>query len=139
VWITAEHPYVKFEAPPGWNRKLSGDWGTFTSPNGKAVFAFTTFDRPGESTVKLGKAAAVLGVTDVAWGSQQAGDIGPNHFPAKMGEGSCNFEGPGGYIWYATVNPGGQDQILLIYTVSSRGTKAEKDAALVSIRTLQRR
>jgi hypothetical protein len=139
VWITSEHPYVKFLAPPGWNRTLSGDWGTFRAPSGKAVFAFTTFDRPGESTVKLGKAASVLGVTDVAWGSAQSGDIGPNKFPAKMGEGSCNFEGPGGYIWYATVNPGGSDQILLIYTVSARGTKAERDAALVSIKSLQRR
>ncbi len=139
VWITSDHPYVKFQAPPGWSRSLSGEWGTFRAPSGKAVFAFTSFDRPGESTVKLGKAAGILGVNDVSWGSPTSGDIGPNKFPAKMGEGTCNFEGPGGYIWYATVNPGGADQILLIYTVSRAGTKAERDAALVAIKSLQRR
>ena len=78
-------------------------------------------------------------MNDVSWGSPTSGDIGPNKFPAKMGEGTCNFEGPGGYIWYATVNPGGADQILLIYTVSRAGTKAERDAALVAIKSLQRR
>lgn len=139
VWITAEHPYVKFQAPPGWTRKLTGDWGTFSSPNGKAVFAFTTFDRPNESTVKLGRAAGVLGVADVSWGTPTVGTLGPNAFTAHMAEGSCNYDGPGGYIWYATVNPGGSDQILLIYTVGARGTKAERDAALVSIKSLQRR
>ena len=32
-----------------------------------AVFAFTTFSQPGESTVRLGKAAGVLGVGEVDW------------------------------------------------------------------------
>ena len=49
-----------------------------------------------------------------------------------MGEGTCNFKGPRGYIWYATVNSGTTDQMLLIYTVSARGTKADKDAVLAS-------
>lgn len=138
-WITAEHPYVKFIAPPGWNKTINGDWGTFKSPNGAAVFAFTTFTQPGESTVRLGQAAGVLGVGEVDWRSPKYGTVGKDGFPARMGEGSCNFRGPGGYIWYATVNTGTSDQILLIYTVSARGTQEDKDAALTAIKSLQRR
>jgi hypothetical protein len=138
-WITSEHPYVKFIAPPGWAKELKGDWGMFKSPNGAAEFAFTTFTQPGESTVRLGQAAGVLGVSDVDWRSPKYGNVGKDGFAARMGEGTCNFRGPGGYIWYATVNTGTSDQILLIYTVSARGTAADKDAALTAIKSLQRR
>ncbi|EYF03474.1 Hypothetical protein CAP_5458 [Chondromyces apiculatus DSM 436] len=139
VWITSDHPYVKFIAPPGWTRSLKGDWGVFRAPDGQAVFAFTTFDQPGESTARLSKAAWALGVTDIGWGSPAGGTIGKEGFKARMGEGSCNFNGPGGYIWYATVNAGSSDQILLIYTVSARGDKTHKDAALTAVHSLQRR
>ncbi len=138
-WINSEHPYVKFIAPLGWTKSLTGEWGMFKSPNGAAEFAFTTFTQPGESTVRLGQAAGVLGVTDVDWRSPKTGTVGRDGFAARMGEGTCNFRGPGGYIWYATVNSGTSDQILLIYTVSSRGTQADKDAVLKTINSLQRR
>ena len=58
-WITSERPYVKFLAPPGWNKNIKGDWGVFKSPDGAAVFAFTTFNQPGESTTRLVGAASV--------------------------------------------------------------------------------
>ena len=138
-WITSEHPYVKFIAPPGWTKSLNGDWGTFKSPDGAAVLAFTTFTQPGESTVRLGQATGVLGVGEVDWRTPKYDTVGRDGFPARMGEGSCNFRGPGGYIWYATVNTGTSDQILLIYTVSARGTQSDKDAALATIKSLQRR
>ncbi len=139
TWITSERPYVKFLAPPGWTQHLKGDWGVFTSQDGAAVFAFTTFNQPGESTARLGKAAWVLGVDDVRWGSPSSGTIGTDGFKARMGEGSCRFQGPDGYIWYATVDPGGADQILLIYTVSAKGGAVHKEAVLKSIRSLTRR
>lgn len=139
TWITSERPRVQFLAPPGWTKSLDGDWGVFRAPDREAVFAFTTFNRPGESTARLGSAAGALGVSDVSWGSPAFGKVGQENFPARMGEGTCNFGGPNGYIWYATVDSGSSDQILLIYTVSSRGNKGHKDAALASIRSLQRR
>jgi hypothetical protein len=120
-WITSERPFVKFLAPPGWTKNLKGDWGVFTSSDGAAVFAFTTFNQPGESTSRLGKAAWVLGVENIQWGSPSGGTVGADNFKARMGEGSCRFNGPGGYIWYATVDSGTSDQILLIYTVSAAG------------------
>ena len=138
-WITSERPHVKFEAPVGWTKDLRGDWGVFKSPDGNAVFAFTTFNHPGESTVRLGAAASVLGVTGVDWKSPVHGTIGHDNFAARMAEGTCNFHGPGGYMWYATVDSGTSDQMLLIYTVSSNGTKADKDAVAASIHSLQKR
>ncbi|MCK6589240.1 MAG: hypothetical protein HUU21_20260 [Polyangiaceae bacterium] len=139
TWITAERPFVKFLAPPGWTQDLKGDWGVFTSKDGAAVFAFTTFNQPGESTARLGKAAWVLGVDGIQWGVPKSTVVGSDNFKARMGEGTCRFNGPGGYIWYATVDPGGSDQILLIYTVSAMGGQTHKDAVLTAIRSLQRR
>jgi hypothetical protein len=139
TWITSERPFVKFLSPPGWRKDLKGDWGVFTSTDGAAVFAFTTFNQPGESTARLSKAAWVLGVDGIQWGSPTGGTVGSDNFKARMGEGTCRFNGPGGYIWYATVDSGTSDQILLIYTVSASGSKAHKDAVLTSIRSLQRR
>lgn len=138
-WITSERPFVKFLAPPGWNKDLKGDWGVFTSKDGAAVFAFTTFNQPNESTARLGKAAWVLGVDDIQWGVAKGATVGQDNFKARMGEGTCRFNGPGGYIWYATVDPGTSDQILLIYTVSAAGGEQHKNAVLATIRSLQRR
>jgi len=140
-WITAERPYVKFLTPPGWSTKITNDkeWGIFRSPSQDAVLAFTTFTRPGESTKRLGKAASVLGVADILWGATRAGSVGRDHFDAHVGDGSCNFEGPGGYIWYATVNTGSADQILLIFTVSPNAPKSRRAEAQAAIDSLQRR
>jgi len=138
-WITSERPFVKFLQPPGWVKNIKGDWGIFKAPDNDAVFAFTTFNQPNESTERLGNAAWALGVSDINWGSAKFGTVGRDNFKARMGEGTCNFQGPGGYIWYATVDSGTADQILLIYAVSARGDKNDKEAALTSIRSLQRR
>jgi hypothetical protein len=140
-WITAERPYVKFLAPPGWSTHITNDkeWGIFKSPKKDAVLTFTTFNRPGESTVRLGKAAGVLGVTDINWNSPRVGTVGKDRFDAHVGDGTCNFEGPGGYVWYATVNTGSSDQILLIFATSSNAPKARRQEAQAAIDSLQRR
>jgi hypothetical protein len=139
AWITVDHPYVKFIAPPGWTQVIKDDWGVFKSPDGQAVYAFTTFNRPGQSTVKLGAAANVMGLGEVNWTSSGYTSVGKESFAAHYGEGQCNFHGPNGYIWYATVDPGGADQILLIYTVSTAGNQTHKDAVIAAMKSLQRR
>jgi hypothetical protein len=138
-WITNDRPYVKFIAPPGWEKNIKGDWGVFKSADGAAVFAFTTFTQPGESTARLGKAAWVLGVDSIEWRSPTWGLVGKDRFKARMAEGSCNFNGPNGYIWYATVDSGTSAQMLLIYTVSALGRKEHKDAVVTSVDSLQNR
>jgi hypothetical protein len=140
-WITAERPFIKFLAPPGWTTKITDnkEWGIFRSPKNDAVLTFTTFSRPGESTVRLGKAAGVLGVTDINWNAPRWGTVGKDKFDAHVGDGTCNFEGPGAYIWYATVNTGSTDQILLIFAVSPNAPKARRAEAQGAIDSLQRR
>lgn len=140
-WITAKRPYVKFRAPAGWSTQITSDkeWGIFKSPTHDAVFAFTTFNQPGESTARLGRATGVLGVTDVDWRNPRYGTVGRDHFSARIGDGSCNFHGPGGYIWYATVDAGSSDQILLIFTVSARAPSNRRAEAQAAIDSLQRR
>jgi hypothetical protein len=137
-WITNAHPPVKFIAPPGFTKGISGDWGVFKAPDGAATFAFTSFSQPGESTVRLSAAAGVLGATDIDWRQPKTGNIGHDAFPARTGEGSCNFRGPNGYIWYATVNSGSTDQILLIYTLSATASAADKAAIVTALNSLQR-
>jgi hypothetical protein len=141
-WITAEHPRIKFLAPAGWSTEITPDkdWGIFKPPTRDAVFAFTTFNRPGESTVRLGKAANVLGVTDIEWNAPRYGTVGKEGFPDHYASGSCNFKGPGGFIWYATVNPGNDEhQILLIFTVTGAASPARRREAQAAIDSLQRR
>ena len=140
-WITAERPYVKFLVAPGWTTQITEnkEWGIFRSPKKDAVITYTTFTRPGESTIRLGKAASVLGVTDINWNAPNYTNVGKDKFEAHAAEGSCNFEGPGGYIWYATVNTGSVEQILLIYAVASNAPKARRAEAHAIIDSLQRR
>jgi hypothetical protein len=140
-WITAERPYVKFLAPAGWATEITPDkeWGIFKSPAKDAVFAFTTFHSPGESTVKLAKADRALGVSDINWGAKRFGNVGKDKFSAAMGDGSCNFHGPGGYIWYATVDSGTSDQMLLIFTVAPNAPPARRQEAQAAVDSLQRR
>jgi hypothetical protein len=140
-WITAERPYVKFMPPAGWSRRITDDkeWGVFTSPTADATLAFTTFNRPGEATVRLGKAANVLGVSGIDWRTPRYGTVGRDKFNAHIGDGSCNFKGPNGYIWYATVDAGSSDQILLIFTVTGTAPQMRRNEAQGAIDTLQRR
>ena len=140
-WIRAERPYVQFHPPAGWSTEITPDkeWGVFKPPARDAVYAFTTFSRPGESTQRLSRAASVLGVTDIEWRQPRAGYIGRDRFSAHMADGSCNFHGPGGYIWYATVNAGTADQMLLIFAVAAGAPKARREEAEAAIESLQRR
>lgn len=140
-WITAQRPYVKFKSPQGWSTQITNDkeWGIFKSPNKDAVFAFTTFNQPGESTVRLSKAASVLGVSDIDWRAPRHGTVGRDRFSARVADGSCNFHGPGGYIWYATVDAGTSDQILLIFTVSASAPPSRRAEAQAAVDSLQRR
>ena len=138
VWIQSTKPDLRFLKPPGWIQTESGRWGVFKSPDGNAVLAFVGFNRPNESTALIGEAARVLGVDRVVWKGTSSGTIGRDHFPARIGKGVCNFRGIG-YISYATINPGGFDQFLVIYTVSADATDKHKAAVNISLGSLQRR
>ncbi|MCC6646361.1 MAG: hypothetical protein IT374_12415 [Polyangiaceae bacterium] len=133
---------VQFNAPAGWKR-LSGSngWTQFMAPDKYASLAFVTFDRPGESTARIGQMAGILNVQGIQWGSSQgATNLGRNGFPSRYGEGTCKL--PGGdpcYLWYATVNPGNSNQVLIVYAVNTKvGShhKPNAKAAVDSMRSL---
>ena len=138
VWIRSTKPNVMFLKPAGWKQVELGRWGVFKSADGNAVLAFAGFSRPNESTRLIGRAARVLGVNKVHWrGSPKRGVIGKDHFPAQTGSGVCNFRGAG-RISYATINPGGTDQLLVLYTVSATGTDEHRKAVRTTLDSLQR-
>jgi hypothetical protein len=140
-WITVDRPYVKFHAPNGWANEITQDkeWDISRSPARDGVFAFTTFTQPGESTIRLGKADSVLGVTNIDWRTPRGGVVGRDKFDARIADGSCNFHGPGGYTWYATVNTGTSDQILIIYALSANAPPARRAEVQAALDSLQRR
>src|SRR5262245_39120432 len=76
---------VKFDAPSGWLKTPHSDgWTQYMAPDKYASLAFVTFNKPGESTARIGQMAGVLGVDNIAWGSGQGAiQIGPNHYPSK--------------------------------------------------------
>lgn len=136
-WVTHKKSNTKFLAPPGWKESLKNGWALFSSQDGLAVLAYTTFEHPGESTVKLGEAAQALEAGAVTWHSPKVGTAGKENFPAHMADGSCHYKGGEGRMFYATVNPGGVDQILLIYVVSGSAPKERGEEARVAVDSLQ--
>ncbi len=136
-WITHKKTNTKFLAPPGWKESLKNGWAVFESTDNLALLAYTTFEHAGESTVKLGEAAGALNVGEVAWHTPKAGTAGKENFPAHMADGSCTFKGGPGRMFYATINPGGLDQILIIYVVSGSAPKVRGDEARIAIDSLQ--
>jgi hypothetical protein len=136
-WVTHKKTNTKFLAPAGWKESLKNGWATFESQDNLAVLAYTTFEHSGESTVKLSESAQALGTGEVTWHTPKAGTAGKEAFPARMADGSCIFKGGQGRMFYATVNPGGLDQILLIYVVAASAPPERGQEARVAIDSLQ--
>lgn len=131
--VTITEAGVKLNAPGGWLRYPAGRWVRFKPADNTARLAFITFDRPGESTALIGQMAQQLEIGAVSWkGSQTPGTIGPNRLPAMIGKGDCKIGGTNEdcYVEYATVNPGGSNQVLIVYVVNlTKGAQHKANAA----------
>lgn len=138
-YLTIPNTTVQIKAPTGWNRKQSGEWGMLGSPDKKALLAFVNFDRPGESTAKLGQVAMVLGTSDIKWGSAKSITIGPDAMPAQAADGTCKFPAGDGIISYATVNPGSSTQILIVYAVENAAPAATRQQAIATVGSMRRK
>ena len=142
--VTMPKAKVQFDAPGGWKKTTSDDGWTIFMPGDKfANLAFVTFDKPNESTRRIGQMSARLGV-DIDWsaaGSRHSSNVGKGAYPSQWGEtNACKLHGGDPcYMWYATVNPGTTDQVLIVYTVNTaKGSahKANAKAAVDSLRAL---
>lgn len=138
--FTISNAHTQFNAPAGWKQMKSGDWTQFMPADKLASLAFVTFDRPGESTSRIGQIASVLNVQNIAWGSPRSGTLGVNSFPSHMGDGTCTIAGTSDpcYVWYATVNPGGAEQVLIVYAVNTAKGSAHKANAKAAIDSLRK-
>lgn len=131
---------VKLNAPGGWIRYPAGRWVRFKPSDDMARLAFVTFDRPGESTALIGQMAGQLGIGSVNWRADaENGTIGPDKLPARIGKGDCKIGNDPCYVEYATVNPGRNTQLLIVYVVNTaKGAihKANAQAAVASLSKL---
>ena len=139
TYLTIPNTTVEIKAPAGWTRERRGEWGLLASPDKKALLAFINFDRPNESTVRLGQVAVVLGTSDIKWGSAKSITVGPDAFPAQAADGTCHFPSGDGIISYATVNPGGSQQLLVVYAVNKDAPEDTRKAALGTVFSLRRK
>jgi hypothetical protein len=133
---------VQFNAPAGWTKYTAGGgWTLFKPPDNTARLGFVTFDKPGESTARIGQIAGGLDLGEVKWtGDAKTETIGPNAFPSRSAKGTCKFTSTGVpcELWYATVNPGGSDQLLVVYAVNTTGTPTNKLNAEAAVRSLRK-
>ena len=130
---------VVITAPPGWKRDKDGDWGILSSPDKKAMLAFVAFSKPNESTARIGQISRVLRASTIKWGSPKRGVVGPDQLPAQVAGGSCLFNGKDSSIEYATINPGGATQILVVYATNNDVSPAVKEQAMATFRSIRRK
>jgi hypothetical protein len=136
--VTIPNAGVKFNAPGGWVQYPGGDWKRFKPSDSTARLAFVTFDRPGESTARIGQIAGQLDIGAVQWGSAHPSLIGPDKLKANIGDGKCKITGSTDecYVEYATVDTGKSTQLLIVYVVNlTKGAqnKANASAAIQSL------
>lgn len=130
---------VEILSPAGWKVSQSGDWGLLTSPDEKAVLAFVAFDRPNESTARIGQIARVLNSSTVNWGSPKRTIVGPDSMPAQIAAGTCLVKGRDSVIEYATVNPGTSTQILVVFAMNNDVPPAVKKEGGDTFRSIRRK
>jgi hypothetical protein len=134
---------VSLMSPPGWNVERKGDWTLFITPpvnnDSDAVIAFVTFDRPGESTSRIGQIANVLDINNIKWGGRVTDTLKGSGFPASGAEGTCK-DGAGQpcKITYLTINPGSSEQILFVYAVDEKSADKRDDEVSACIKSMHK-
>jgi hypothetical protein len=138
-WITHPPSGTKFHAPPGWKQLKDEDTMVFVSPDNKAVLAFESYPAGTDPGATIMIVARKLKLDDLDWkGGTKEGKFGKDAIPGRFAEGTCSFKGEQSSYSYATLNPGGPKQILIIYAVQKSASDARKQEAIDTIKSLQR-
>ena len=131
---------MRFDAPAGWARVAAGDWIRFKPKDEFARLGFVTFDQRGEATRRIGQIAEQFELSNMTWGGAVDTTLGKDQFPAHAATStSCTLKnGDPCTLWYATVNPGGPEQMLIVHLVNA--AKGEKHGAAVkaSVQSLRK-
>ena len=134
---------TSFTPPAGWEQEQKNEWTIVHIPpdasgNIEALISFVTFNRPGESTAKLGALSGVFGLNSIKWGEREFLELASG-FPATGAGGTCkDSRGVPCEIHYLTINPGGSEQILFVYIVDGDKAEAHKQQAVAALKTLKK-
>jgi hypothetical protein len=137
--ITLRQAKMEFNHPgAGWKRVQKGKWDIFRPNDKTGVLAFVEFDKPGESTERLGEMASRLDLSHLDWkGKPHPKVIGKDKLKAMHAEGTCKFDGKHpGEIEYYTI----EGAVLVVYahlTDTKKAAKHEK-VATKTVHTLRR-
>lgn len=129
---------AQLNAPAGWTKYESAAWTKFRPDDNLARLAFVSFSKPGDATARVGEIAAQLGLGQVTWGVGRSEMIGPDLLPARTGDGTCKIGPDPCYVWYATVDAGGAERILIVYAVNSIAGSQHKSNAQAAVRSLRK-
>jgi hypothetical protein len=131
---------VQFDAPTDWVRVAAGDWIRFKPKDEFARLGFVVFDKPHEATSRLGQMAEQFELSNLTWGSASDTAIGPHKFPGRMATAtSCTLKnGDPCFLWYATVNPGTPEQILIAYLVNTAKGEKHREPVKASVQSLRK-
>lgn len=129
---------VKLDPPAGWVKVAAGDWTRFKPNDEFARLGFVIFDKPGEATSRIGQIAGQFDLSNMSWGSAEDTTVG--HFSARAATAkTCTLKnGDPCFLWYATVNPGGAEQILIVYLVNLAKGEKHKAAVKASVQSLRK-
>jgi hypothetical protein len=134
---------TSFTPPAGWEQEQRNEWTIVHVPpdakgNIEALIAFVTFNKPNESTRKIGAMSRVFGLNSVRWGGREFVEL-PSGFPATGAGGTCQDRvGTPCEIHYYTINPGGSEQILFMYLVDTDRATTHKDSAVAALKSLKK-
>lgn len=125
--VTIANAGLKFNIPGGWFAQPAGDWKLYKTPDNAARLGFVTFDKPNESTRRIGEISTALGlvISGGDWRPTNDKAIGPHQLRlSTSGEtpaGSCKTAKTNEdcYTWYATVDSGRSTQLLIVYAVTN--------------------
>ncbi len=128
---------AKFDPPATWARVNTGDWIRFKPSDELARLGFVTYDQKGVAA-RLGQVVDQFGLTNVTWGA--VGDATVGAFPARSATStSCTLKsGDACSLWYATMSPGGAEQLLVVYLFNTTKGAQYKATLASSVGTLRK-
>lgn len=136
-WFTHRSSGTQLIAPVGWAQRQGDSWVAFTAPDKSAVLALDSYPKGKDPSATIMKVARGLGLVDIDWkGGNKTLTI--NGIPGKTADGTCKVGGQSAIYSYATLTPGGQDNILVLYAVEDRAPAQRRQEAAQSLRSIRR-
>ena len=122
--IKLKHAKMEFNHPGnGWMEVKKGAWTLFRPNDKSATLAFVEFDKPGESTQRIGQIADNLDLSDVKWkGDQKKVKVGPDKLDGMHAEGTCKQNKKDCEVEYYTV----AGEVLIVFAQDIDAKKANK-------------